>query len=55
MIRYVWFLRYGAQQTDRQMDGQKKCHIEVGTPPKNWCPNFDRSNKDIILILFSNC
>ena len=27
----VWFLRYGAQQTDRQ----KKWHIEVSTPPKN--------------------
>ena len=27
----VWFLRYGAQQMDRQ----KKWHIEVGTPPKN--------------------
>ena len=35
---YVQFLRYGAQQTDEQMDGQtdgqKKWHTEVGAPPK---------------------
>ena len=39
----VWFLRYGAQQTDGRMDEwtdrwtdeQKKWHIEVGPPPKN--------------------
>ena len=30
----VWFLRYGARQMDRQIDGQKKWHIEEGTPPK---------------------
>ena len=34
----VWFLRYGVQRMDRQMDGQtdrqKKWHIEVGVPPK---------------------
>ena len=22
---------------------------------KNWCPNFDRSTEDIILILFNSC
>ena len=22
---------------------------------ENWCPNFDRSTKYIILILFNNC
>ena len=31
----VWFLRYGVQQTDGQMDRWKKWHIEVGAPPKN--------------------
>ena len=35
---YVQFLRYGARQTDEQMDGQtdgqEKWHTEVGAPPK---------------------
>ena len=30
----VQFLRYGAWQMTRQMDGQKKWHIEVGVKPK---------------------
>ena len=30
----VWFLKYGAWQTDGQMDGQKKWHIGVLAPPK---------------------
>ena len=33
----VQFLRYGAWQTDSQMDGQKKSHIEVGAPPNIHC------------------
>ena len=30
----VWFLKYGAWQTDGQMDGQEKWHIGVVAPPK---------------------
>ena len=36
----VWFLRYGVQWTDGQMDRQKKWHIEVGAPPKNLCSSY---------------
>ena len=36
----IWFLRYGARQMDRQMDGQKKWHIEEGVPPKNTPKTF---------------
>ena len=36
----VWFLRYGAQQKDGQMDGQKKWHIEVGAPPNKQLKSF---------------
>ena len=31
----VWFLRYGARQTDGQTNRQKKWHIGVSFPPKN--------------------
>ena len=39
----VWFLKYGARQmdrrVDRQTDGWKKWHKEVGAPPKKWDEN----------------
>ena len=39
LIYSSWYTRYGAQgtdgQTDRQMDRQKKWHIEVCAPPEN--------------------
>ena len=47
----VQFLRYGARQTDRWMDRQKKWHIEVAAPPKKtkllterkfWSTNFTK-------------
>ena len=34
----AWFLRYGVQQTDGQTDRWKRWHIEVGAPPKKYCP-----------------
>ena len=56
----VRFLRYGAQQMDRQTDGQKKWHREVGAPPKNvyfkkwYIINLlffkNRSNINIVII-----
>ena len=33
MVPEIWCVKDG--QTDGQMDGWKKRHIEVGVPPKN--------------------
>ena len=35
----VQFLRYGARWMDRQMNGQKKWHLEVGAPAKKYIHN----------------
>ena len=41
----------------KKIDGRIQALFEIGNHfwvHKNWCPNFDRSNEDIILILFNS-
>ena len=39
------------------LQGRIKALFQIGNcfwAHKNWCPNFDRSTKDVILILFKS-